>query len=270
MAVRLGRKARIRAIPERPPEVASSAVEVFPTSRMTEDTQEGPVVVTSTQGGPARGSVGQGEAELLAALRRGDEAAFAGFVSMYNGMLMRLAAMYVRDRSVAEDVVQETWIGFLESLDRFEGRASVKTWLFRILVNSAKKRLRRDRRTIPFSSLGPKIVEPAEQAVDPERFLGSDHPQWPNHWRSDPPDWEAMPESHVVSGETMGVVEGAIETLAPAQREVITLRDIEGWTSQEVCNALGITDTNQRVLLHRARSRVRRELEKYFDKEKIA
>jgi RNA polymerase sigma-70 factor (ECF subfamily) len=178
--------------------------------------------------------------------------------------------VYVRDRSVAEDVVQETWTGFLESLDRFEGRASIKTWIFRILVNTAKKRLTRDRRSIPFSSLSPDVLEPAEPPVDPDRFLGPDHPRWPHHWRSNPADWAGLPETRLVSNETFQVVEDAIESLAPAQREVITLRDIEGWTSEEVCNVLGITDTNQRVLLHRARSRVRRELEKYFDHEKIA
>jgi len=210
------------------------------------------------------------EEDLLAALRRGDEEAFVSLVARYNSMLMRLAMMYVRDRSVAEDVVQETWIGFLESLTRFEGRASIKTWIFRILINSAKKRLRRDRRSIPFSSLGPDVLEPAEPAVDPERFLGPAHSRWPHHWRSTPSDWGGMPESRLVSSETIAIVERAIETLAPAQREVITLRDIEGWTSDEVCNVLGITDTNQRVLLHRARSKVRRELEKYFDEEKIA
>jgi len=210
------------------------------------------------------------EEELLAALRRGDEDAFAALVEKHNAMLMRMAMIYVRDRSVAEDVVQETWIGFLESLTRFEGRASIKTWIFRILINSAKKRLRRDRRSIPFSSLGTEDLDPSEPMVDPERFLGPAHSRWPHHWRSTPPNWGDMPESRLVSGETIGIVRRAIESLAPAQREVITLRDVEGWTSDEVCNVLGISDTNQRVLLHRARSKVRRELEKYLDDEKIA
>jgi len=210
------------------------------------------------------------EEELLAALRRGDENAFASLIEKHNAMLMRMAMIYVRDRSVAEDVVQETWIGFLESLTRFEGRASLKTWIFRILINSAKKRLRRDRRSIPFSSLSSEDFDPSEPTVDPERFLGPADSRWPHHWRSTPPNWGDMPESRLVSGETIGIVQSAIESLAPAQREVITLRDIEGWTSDEVCNVLGITDTNQRVLLHRARSKVRRELEKYLAEEKIA
>ena len=210
-----------------------------------------------------------GEEELLTALRRGDENAFATLIGMYNSMLTRLAMVYVRDRSVAEDVVQETWTGFLESLGRFEGRASIKTWIFRILVNTAKKRVTRDRRSIPFSSLGSDVLEPAEPAVDPDRFNGPDHPRWPHHWRSNPADWAGLPESRLVSKETIRVVEAAIEALAPTQREVITLRDIEGWTPEEVCNVLSITDTNQRVLLHRARSRVRRELERYFDQEKM-
>lgn len=123
----------------------------------------------------------------------------------------------------------------------------------------------------PVSSLGAEVAAtPAEPAVDPDRFLGPSHSRWPHHWRSTPSDWGGLPESRVVSSETRAIVESAIESLAPAQREVITLRDIEGWSSDEVCNALGITDTNQRVLLHRARSKVRRKLEKYFDEEKIA
>ena len=240
--------------------LARRARAVLPTTNMVE-----------AQPQAETGTVVASEEELLAALRRGDEAAFAAVVDKHNSMLMRLAMMYVRDRSVAEDVVQETWIGFLESLTRFEGRASIKTWLFRILVNSAKKRLRRDRRSIPFSSLGSHVAGmPAEPTVDPDRFLGPEHPRWPHHWRSTPSDWATMPENRLESSETLGVVEKAIESLAPAQREVITLRDLEGWTSDEVCNVLGITDTNQRVLLHRARSKVRRELERYLDEEKTA
>jgi len=209
------------------------------------------------------------EEELLDALRRGDEASFAALIQMHHPMLLRLARMYLRDQSVAEDVVQETWLGFLESLDRFEGRASIKTWIYRILLNTAKKRLRRDGRSIPFSSLGDRLDGPAEPAVDPDRFRGPED-KWPHHWLNAPADWSGLPENRLVSNETIGIAERAIDSLAPAQREVITLRDIEGWTSDEVCNVLGITDTNQRVLLHRARSKVRRELEKYFDETKSA
>jgi RNA polymerase sigma-70 factor (ECF subfamily) len=263
--------------------VARRPTGVFPTGIMVKgrsksgiggtaklDRSDGLASTRISGGGGTVAPVAGTEEEVLAALRRGDEEAFAALVAKYNAMLMRLAMMYVRDRSVAEDVVQETWIGFLESLNRFEGRASIKTWIFRILINTAKKRLRGDRRSIPFSSLGPEAFEQAEPAVDPERFLGPEHSRWPHHWRSTPADWGGMPESRLVSNETIGMVESAIESLAPAQREVITLRDIEGWTSDEVCNVLGITDTNQRVLLHRARSKVRRELEKYFDDEKSA
>jgi RNA polymerase sigma-70 factor (ECF subfamily) len=206
------------------------------------------------------------ESRLLADLRNGDEAAFAGLVAMYHVMLLRLAMMYVKDRAVAEDVVQETWLGFLESLDRFEGRASIKTWIYRILVNTAKKRRAKDSRSIPFSSLADAGAEDTGALVEPERFRSA-HERLPHAWKTSPADWASMPEGRLVSKETLMVVEQAIASLPPAQREVITMRDVEGWTSDEVCNALGITDTNQRVLLHRGRSKVRRALEKYFDEE---
>jgi RNA polymerase sigma-70 factor (ECF subfamily) len=204
------------------------------------------------------------ESALLEALRRGDESAFASLVDRYSGMLLRVAMMYVPSRAVAEEVVQETWLGFLESLDRFEGRSSVKTWLFRILLNTARKRGGRERRSIPFSTAWqPK---PGEPAVDPSRFRGDDD-RWPHHWLDGPADWDTLPEQKLLSEETLRHVHEAIATLPPAQREVITLRDVEGWGSQDVCNVLGLSETNQRVLLHRARAKVRRALERYLDKE---
>jgi RNA polymerase sigma-70 factor, ECF subfamily len=207
------------------------------------------------------------DAALVEALRRGDEAAFAGVVDRYHGQMVRLAAMYVPSRDLAEEVAQQAWLGVLKGLDRFEGRSSLRTWLFRILVYTAKSRGYRERRTIPFSSLGDPGSEAFEPTVDPDRFLPPDDPRWPRHWATEPASWEGVPEDRLLSAEVRGIVEDAIAGLSPNQREVITMRDVLGWSSEEVCNALDITETNQRVLLHRARSKVRRALERYFEEE---
>jgi RNA polymerase sigma-70 factor (ECF subfamily) len=177
-------------------------------------------------------------------------------------MMLRIAQMYVRDRGTAEEVVQETWLAVLNGIDRFEGRSSFKTWLFRILTNRAKTRGQRDARSLPFSSLA-GAAEESEPSVDPDRFLGPDSAT-PGAWAAPPLAW---PEERLLERETLGVIEMAIEELPEAQREVILLRDVEGWTPMEVSDALEITDGNQRVLLHRARSKVRAALESYFDPE---
>src|SRR5256884_4241316 len=197
---------------------------------------------------------------LVDALRRGDEAAFMRLVDEYGPALLRVARMYVPTAAVAEEVVQETWIGVLNGIDRFEGRSSLKTWIFRILTNIAKTRGQRERRTVPFSALERPDAVP-EAAVDADRFLPPDHERWPGHWASRPEPW---PEERLLAAETRAVVERAIDELPPAQRAVISLRDIEGWSSEEARNALGISETNQRVLLHRARSKVRQALEDYL------
>ena len=202
---------------------------------------------------------------LVEALRRGDEAAFMRLVSAYHQALERLALVYVSTRETAEEVVQETWIGVLRGVDRFEGRSSLKTWIFRILVHTAKTHAQREGRSVPFSSLADSDPEAEEPAVEPQRFLPPDDPHWPGHWASIPRRWDEMPEQRLLSGETLAHVEQAIHELPPNQRSVIELRDIEGYTSEEVCNVLGISETNQRVLLHRARSKVRGALEVYFD-----
>ncbi|HEX6817685.1 MAG TPA: sigma-70 family RNA polymerase sigma factor [Ktedonobacterales bacterium] len=176
---------------------------------------------------------------------------------------------FVKDRAAAEEVVQDAWMGLLQGLDRFEGRSTLKTWLYHILVNKAKTRAQRDVRTIVFSSLAPDEGEDDEPAVDPTSFLAADHPQWPGHWASAPRAWDALPEERVISGETQERVRQAIAELPEAQRRVISLRDIEGWTTDEICGLLGISEANQRVLLHRARSKVRRALEAYFSEEEI-
>ena len=202
--------------------------------------------------------------QLLAALKRGDEAAFAALVERHQPLMLRVAGRYVRNRAVAEEVVQETWLGVLRGIDRFEGRSSLKTWIFRILTNTASTRAARERRSVPFSSLAGSAADDGESVVDADRFFAPDHDRWPNHWAVGPTAWPT-PEEGLLSGETRELIVQAIADLPPAQSTVISLRDIEGWPSEEVCAALEISEGNQRVLLHRARSRVRAALERHFD-----
>ena len=202
---------------------------------------------------------------LVKALRAGDEAAFASLVTQYHRSLLRVAMIYVSTRAVAEEVVQETWIGVLRGLERFEGRSSLKTWIFRILTNTAKTRAEREGRTVPFSSLA--LDEPGEASVDPERFIGDGHPTWSGHWEQYPKSWNEVPEQRLLSREVRSRIEEAVESLPAGQRTVIRLRDIEGFSSEEVCGLLGISEGNQRVLLHRARSKVRAALEPYLAQE---
>ena len=206
---------------------------------------------------------GSAEAQLLEALRAGDEAAFAQLVREYQPSLVRVARIYVSTQAAAEEVAAETWLAMLNGLDRFEGRSSLKTWIFRILTNIAKTRAQRDGRTLPFSALQDPGRVP-EAALDADRFLDPQHPRWPGHWAVRPEPW---PEDALVAAETQAVVAEAIEALPPAQRAVISLRDVEGWSSEEVRNALELSETNQRVLLHRARSKVRRALESYLGED---
>ena len=203
---------------------------------------------------------------LIEQLRGGNEAAFVSLIDRYAPTMLRLAMIYVRARAVAEEVVQETWMAVLEGLNRFEGRSSLKTWLFRILTNCAITRAQREGRSIPFSSLEDIDTDHAEPAVDPDQFLPAEH-RWSGHWVSFPSNWQEMPEERLLSQETRAHLEKAIKALPPNQRDIIILRDIEGWTSVEICGFLGISEVNQRVLLHRARSKVRNVLEKYFQEE---
>src|SRR4051812_19826739 len=202
---------------------------------------------------------------LVARLRDGDEMAFAELIDRYGAMMLRVAQMYVRDRATAEEVVQETWLAVLNGIDRFEERSSLKTWLFRILTNRAKTRGERDGRTVPFSALAGAGDEADEPSVGPDRFLGPDSPH-PGAWAAPPRAW---PQDKILERETLGVIQTAIEELPDAQREVIRLRDVEGWSPMEVADALEITDGNQRVLLHRARSKVRAALEMYLDPDVV-
>jgi len=200
------------------------------------------------------------EEKLLAALRAGDEDAFRELVREYQPSLVRVARIYVSTQAAAEEVAAETWLAVLNGLDRFEGRSSLRTWIFRILTNIAKTRAVRDGRTLPFSALDPGRVP--EAAVAPDRFLDPEHPRWPGHWAVKPGPW---PEDALLAAETRERIAEAIEALPATQRAVISLRDIEGWSSEEVRNALDLSETNQRVLLHRARSKVRAALEDYLN-----
>ena len=213
--------------------------------------------------GQARSSAPE-EIGMLERLRQGDEAAFASLVDRHHGALLRLAMAYVSDRSIAEEVVQETWMGVLEGVDRFEGRSSLKTWIFRILTNKAKTRGVRESRHVSFSPLAASQENPEEPAVDPTRFQTTGH--WAGYWVSYPQPWdENTPEKLLLSQEGTTFLEQAIEALPGKLRQIIVMRDVEGLSSDEACNILGISETNQRVLLHRARSRVRKALEKYLE-----
>jgi len=197
---------------------------------------------------------------LVEALRSGDEAAFASLLTRYHASLLRLAMAFVPSRAVAEEVVQEIWLGVLQGISGFEGRSSLKTWIFQILTNRAKSRGAREYRSVPFSQLENPGSSPEKPAVDSAWFMSDGH--WVNH----PQRWdEDTPEKLLLSKEARLYIEKAIESLPPNQRKVITFRDVEGLSSEEVCNILELSETNQRVLLHRARSSVRRALERYLD-----
>ena len=215
------------------------------------------------------------DAELLASsedlqfverLRAGDEDAFMMLVDKHQAMMLRIARMYVSSQAVAEEVVQDAWIGILQGLPKFEERSSLRTWMYRILANIAKTRGQREGRSQPFSSLvdldhGPSV---------PESWFRGHDDRWPDHWSTFPNDWSGMPEERLLAAETLRVVGDAIDGLPPMQAEVIRLRDVLGWTSADVRNVLDLSETNQRVLLHRARSRVRRAVDAYLEKGQSA
>ena len=200
------------------------------------------------------------DARLVDGLRRRDDAAFAELMREYGAAMLRVAQMYVSSRAVAEEVVQEAWLAVLKGIDRFEGRSSLKTWIFRILANTAKTRGMREARSVPLSALGD---DDDASDVDVDRFFGPDA-RFPGHWSAPPESWAGAPEERLVAGETLQVIEREIERLPPLQAAVITMRDVEGFSAEEVCNSLDISETNQRVLLHRARTKVRRALEEYL------
>jgi RNA polymerase sigma-70 factor, ECF subfamily len=216
----------------------------------------------------ASGRAGSSVAEaddrrLVDDLKARDEGAFVRLVDTYHASLVRVARAYVRTDAVAEEVVQETWLAVLQGIDRFEERSSLKTWLFRILVNRAKTKGQREARSVPVSSLEDEEGE-GGPSVDPDRFLGDDH-RWAGYWSAPPQPWEGVPDERLLSKERMDVVGAALRALPPRQQQVLVLRDVEGLGAGEVCDLLDLSEGNQRVLLHRARSSVRAALESDAD-----
>lgn len=197
---------------------------------------------------------------LLRALQEGDDRVFSDLVERWSGIMLRLARSHVESRAVAEEVVQDAWMTVVRSLDRFERRSAFRTWVLGIVVNVARSRARAERRSVPLT------YEAGTPVPDPTHFLPPDHPLWPHHWAIEPVEWRT-PEADLLTGETRKVILDAIDALPAAQREVLVLRDLDGLGAAETCHILGLTDTNQRVLLHRARSRVRMTLARYFAPE---
>lgn len=203
---------------------------------------------------------------IVERLRAGDERAFAEVVDAYTPGMLRLARMYGVSRNAAEDVVQETWLRALRALGSFEGRASFRTWVYAILANCARRRAERDSRSLPLADLSSES-EREEPAVDPGRFFSARHPRWAGMWSTLVEGWDAIPDERLLAGEARDRFRGAIEELPARYAVVFVLRDVEGWTSDEVCSLLGLTPENQRVLLHRARNRIRSLLEEYFSED---
>jgi RNA polymerase sigma-70 factor (ECF subfamily) len=201
------------------------------------------------------------DATLVAALRQRDEDAFVWLLDRYDVSLHRVALTFVSNTSIADEVVQDTWLGVVRGIATFEGRSSVKTWVFRIMMNISRTRGERERRTVPFAAA--EALDEDAPSFAPDRFRGPSDP-YPRHWARPPEPWDEQPDERLLSTETLDRVLDAIERLPLSQRTVIRLRDIDGWTSDEVCELLELSEANQRVLLHRARARVRQALEDYF------
>jgi RNA polymerase sigma-70 factor, ECF subfamily len=202
------------------------------------------------------------DADLLVRLRAGDEPAFAELVDRWSPAMLRIARGYVASRQSAEDVVQETWLAVVRGLDRFEGRSTLRTWVFKILINQARRRGSTEARTLPWSQFTPQ--EPSVPTVDPDRFQDGEH-NHPGHWTSTgaPRSWDG-PEGRLIAGEALSMLAKALDALPPRQRLVVALRDVHQLSSEEACAVLGITSQNQRVLLHRGRAALRAALEDYY------
>jgi len=197
----------------------------------------------------------------VAALRAGDERTFRELFARSYPMMKRVARSYVASDAVAEEVVQETWMAIVTGIDRFEGRSALGTWIFSVLLNQAKNHSAREKRALPFSSVAP--TDPEEPAVDPDRFQKDDD-AWPGHWATPPRPWQ-KPERRLLSLEARDHLKAALAQLPDRQRLIVALRDIDGYPAEEVCDLLGLSPENQRVLLHRGRSRLRAVLEEYLD-----
>ena len=204
------------------------------------------------------------EVELVEGLRRRSEGCFVRLVERYHASMLRLAWLYCGNRSGAEDVVQEAWLGVLRGIDRFESRSSLKTWIFQIVINCAKKHRRADGRVIPFDATG--NPEEEDEPAMPARMFQGQEGRRPGHFLARLPDWDPSAESRLVSEEGERIIRAAIADLPPRQAEVITLRDLEGLSPREACELLGLSPENQRVLLHRARARIRQAVAGYFER----
>ncbi len=203
------------------------------------------------------------DAVTLARLRAGDEAAFLALVDRYASAMRKIARAYVRDDATADDVVQEAWLGVLRGLEAFAGRSSLRSWIFTIVVNRAKTKAVREARAVPFSALARDETERDDPSVAPDRFAVAGEP-WPRHWRDEPASWGDQPEARLASRELRACIDAAIDALPPVQRTVVLLRDVAGQPTADVCNVLGLSETNVRVLLHRARAKIRRALDPYL------
>jgi RNA polymerase sigma-70 factor (ECF subfamily) len=211
----------------------------------------------------ATGGGSAGEGNLVAAIRAGDERTFRELYARNYPMMKRVARSYVASDAVAEEIVQDTWMAVVTGIDRFEGRSALGTWIFSILTNQAKTHSARELRALPFSAIAPTDVE--EPAVDPDRFQKDDE-AWPGNWATPPRPWQ-RPERRLLSLEAREHLKKALGQLPERQRLTVALRDVEGLSAEEVCDLLDLSQENQRVLLHRGRSRLRSVLDEYFGGE---
>jgi RNA polymerase sigma-70 factor (ECF subfamily) len=225
----------------------------------------GPVGTSGAGDFPSsEGPLSAEEGSLVEALLAGDESAFMRLVEHYGPVMLRIARAYAGSSAVAEEVVQEAWLGIIQSLPRFQRRSSLKTWMLRILKNIASRRAALERRSVPFSAWEEADLERDEPSVGPERFLDQGE-RWAGHWSSAPQRFGGLPEEKLLSRAALAVVESEMLLLSPNQRAVIELRDMQGWETSEVCELLEISEANQRVLLHRGRAALRNALEEYVD-----
>lgn len=225
-------------------------------------------MTADTAGPPESAAEAQDTADavLLERLRQGDEQAFQLLVGLWAAPMLRLALTQTRMRAVAEEAVQDTWLAVLQGIGGFEGRSSLKTWVFRILVYTARAKAERERRVPPLTDL---VAQSADgRAVPEERFLSPEHPRWPGHWSEPPRAWARVPDEAALDAELGRQIRTAVDALPERQRAVLTLRDVEGWSAEEVCTVLALEPGNQRVLLHRARSSVRARLDPYLTEDR--